>query len=214
MALDHVRHGRSRGRGEVGMSLVEALVAMALLLLVSIGVLPLFTRSMVNNAAGSEATSVANHARHRLEELGQLPFNNDTIAIADGTTEQLIDDRYFAGSIRSRGDEEWAAAGGGTGPELRNRTTRVRQFRLNNAPGTNLDQDLDGIVDTLPGLEDDDPEDGEFDDPLGFTVDLTSIHLKEISVELNNPRDDPDNPGGVGPLGAAPTYRLRTFRTF
>lgn len=202
---------RTRGRFERGMSLVEALLAMALLLLVAIGILPLFTRAMVNNAAGGEATAVANHARHRLEEFGQLPFNNLALTIEDGN-ERLTADVYYSGDDNAQGDETWAQAGSGSGAQLRDRVSRVRQFRLVDPPGA-IDDDLDGVIDGLGGLTDD-PADGEFDDPLDDTTDITTVHLKEISVELVNPRDDPANPGGGGPLGASPPYRVRTFRAF
>lgn len=198
--------------GARGMSLVEALIAMALLLLVAIGILPLFTRAMVNNAAGGEATAVANHARYRLEELGQLPFNNDALTVQNGV-EVMVADHYFSGDPNRQGDEIWAAAGSGTGAEVRDRTSRVRQFRLIDPPGA-IDADLDGVIDGLGGLADTD-EDGEFDDPQGPTLDITTVHLKETSVELVNPRDDPADPNRrAGALGAAPPYRVRSFRAF
>jgi hypothetical protein len=193
------------------MSLVEALIAMALLLLVAIGILPLFTRAMVNNAAGSEATHAANHARHRLEELGQLPINNLALEVTAGN-ELLTRDRYFSGVEMIQGDEEWDAAGAGTGFETWLRTTRVRQFRLIDPPGA-IDADLDLVVDALGGLEDGN-QDGEFDNPLGPTPDISSIHLKEISVELVSPRDDPSGAREAGVLGAAPAYRVRELKPF
>jgi type II secretory pathway pseudopilin PulG len=197
-------------RGERGMSLVEALIAMALLLLVAIGILPLFTRAMVNNAAGAESTLAANHARHRLEELGQLPITNIALEVSTGN-QLLTQDQYFSGQ-NARGDEEWDAAGAGTGFETWLRTTRVRQFRLLDPPGA-IDADLDGVVDGIGGLEDAD-EDGEFDNPLGPTTDLSSIHIREISVELVSPRDDPSGARGAGVLGAAPAYRVRELKQF
>jgi type II secretory pathway pseudopilin PulG len=196
-------------RGERGMSLVEALIAMALLLLVTIGILPLFTRAMVNNAAGSAATQAANHARHRLEELEQLPINNVGLEVAAGN-QLLIQDQYFSGAGLIQGDEEWDTAG--TGIEMWFRTTRVRQFRLVDPPGA-IDADLDLVVEAIGGLEDLD-EDGEFDNPLGPTPDISSIHVKEISVELVSPRDDPTGARGAGPLGAAPAYRVRVLKPF
>jgi len=194
---------RTRGRGERGMSLVEALIAMALLLLVAIGILPLFTRAMVNNAAGSEATAVANHARHRLEELGQLPFNNLAMTIEDGN-ERLTADVYYSGDFNAQGDETWAQAGSGSGAQLRDRVSRVRQFELVDPPGA-VDSDLDGVVDGFGGFGDED-RDGEFDDPLG-PVDPAAVDLKEISVELVSPRQG-------GPLGTSPRYRVRNLRAF
>lgn len=200
------------GRGQLGMSLVEALIAMALLLMVAIGILPLFTRAMINNAAGSEATNVANHARHRLEELGQLPFENVGITVAAGS-QLLVNDVYFTGDHNLRGDELWAAAGAGTGSRIRGRATRVRQFQLVNPPGP-IDNDLDGVVDDLGGLQDSGPVDGEFDDPLPATVVDSRVHVKEVTVELASPNEDPSTGVASGTLGSAPVYRVRTLRTF
>ena len=45
--------GRTRERG---FSVVEALVAAAIILVIASGVLPMFTRAMVNNVAGNEST--------------------------------------------------------------------------------------------------------------------------------------------------------------
>jgi type II secretory pathway pseudopilin PulG len=198
---------RSRG-GERGLSLIEALIAMALLLLVAIGILPLFTRAMVNNAAGSEATQAANHARQQLEELGQLPFNNDVLAIAAGN-QLLTEDAYFSGDQNRQGDEFFAAAGAGNGFELWDRTTRVRQFGMRGV----VDDDADNVIDGLVGLEDDN-DDGEIDSPLAAGTDVAFVHFKELSVELASPRDDPSGARGPGPLGAAPAYRVRTFKSF
>lgn len=194
-------------RGESGLSLIEALIAMALLLLLAIGILPLFTRAMVNNAAGSESTQSANHARFRIEQLGQLPFNNVAVDVAAGN-QLLVRDRYFSGDQNVQGDESWTA-GTAAGFPLWNRTTRVRQFGLR---GT-IDSDADNVIDGLVGLEDLDL-DGEFDNPLASGTDPSFIHYKELAVELASPRDDPTGARGPGPLGAQPVYRVRTFRSF
>ena len=61
--------GRARG-----FTLVEVLIAAAILLVVALGILPLFMRSIVSNMEGSDHTQVANAARARAEEFFQLPF--------------------------------------------------------------------------------------------------------------------------------------------
>lgn len=201
------RNPRSR-RGERGLSLIEALIALALLLIVAVGVLPLFIRSMANNASGSEGTQSANYARFQIEELSQLPFNNDAVAITAGN-QLLFRDDLFSGDASYQGDEAWDAVGtADRGYVLWERTTRVRQFSLNGV----LDNDADNVIDGLVGLEDDN-DDGEFDNPLAAGTDPAFVHFKELSVELASPRDDPTN-RGPGPIGAHPTYRVRTFRAF
>lgn len=195
-------------RGERGLTLIEALIALALLLLMAIGVLPLFTRAMVNNAAGSEATQVANHARFQLENIAQLPFNNVATDVTAGN-ELLVQDHWYVGDPEVQGDELWAAPGAGTGFAQWDRTTRIRQFSINAADDT----DADNIIDVLRGLADAD-DDGEFDDPLVGGTDTAFIHVKEVGVELASSRDDPTGARESGPLGASPAYRVRWLKPY
>lgn len=197
----------ARGRaGERGLSLIEALIAMALLLLVAIGILPLFTRSMVNNAAGSEATQTANHARGQLEDLAQLSFNNVALRL-DGDAQLLTRDDYFSGVLLEQGDERWEEPGDGDGVVLFQRTTRVQQFSLNGLDDT----DSDNVIDGIDGLTDGD-DDGELDNPLPDGTAAQFVHLKEVAVEVVTPRAAGGGP--AGPLGAAPTYQVRALKAF
>jgi type II secretory pathway pseudopilin PulG len=187
-----------------GLTLIEALIAMALLLLVAIGILPLFTRSILNNAAGSEATQTANNARIQLEEMTRLPFNNLSIRLAGGS--ELLMREVFSASDRDvLGDETWVDAGSVTGPVLYNRATRVRQFGLN-AP---IDANADNVLDGFEGLVDTNL-DGEFDNPLADGTDPQFVHFKEVAVEVARP----GNSASAGPLGRAPTYRVRSIKSF
>lgn len=193
-----------RVSAESGLSLIEALIAMALLLLVAIGILPLFTRSILNNAAGSEATQTANGARVQLEEVTRLPFNNVALRLAGGS-ELLTRQVYFATDRNVLGDETWVDAGSVTGQVLYNRATRVRQFGLN-AP---IDENADNIVDGFEGLVDGDGN-GEFDNPLADGTDPQFVHFKEVAVEVARPGDRASG----GPVGRAPTYRVRAIKSF
>lgn len=188
--------------GERGLSLIEALIAMALLLLIAIGILPLFTRAMINNAAGSQATQTANHARGQIEDLTQLSFNNLALRV-DAGAERLTDDAYFSGAPLGQGDEHWEAPGAGNGTVLAQRTTRVRQFSLNSLD----DSDSDGIIDKIEGLVDGD-EDGEFDNPQPSGTAVQFLHVKEVAVEVVTPR------APNSPLGTAPTYQVRTIKSY
>ncbi len=67
-----------------GFSLVEGLVALAVLMTVTIGLIPLFTQSMVNNTAGRHLTQAANFSTDTFENLLQLPINNDLLTLANG----------------------------------------------------------------------------------------------------------------------------------
>ena len=74
---------RSR-RSQAGFSLIEGLVAVALLLLIVVGVIPMFTQAMVSNAAGRHLTQVSNIATDGFETFLQMPLNNDLLVVQPG----------------------------------------------------------------------------------------------------------------------------------
>lgn len=155
--------GRARRPG-AGFSLVEAILASLILLVVALGVLPLFTRAMASNFAGAEATSLSNMTSGRAEELYQLPFDHPELTVPVGSTERLVDECWTAE------DGHWVA---GTAAEVEadskqvlwTRQTRIRQFNINDLL-TNAPTPLDGG--TPPG----------------------SVHVKEIDVEVASARTD------------------------
>jgi prepilin-type N-terminal cleavage/methylation domain-containing protein len=67
-------------RREAGLTLVEMLIAVALLGIVLLGIAPLFIASVKSNYSAYEYTSIHNLARDRLEQLMNLPFNDQQLA--------------------------------------------------------------------------------------------------------------------------------------
>ena len=67
-------------RREAGLTLIEMLIAVALLGIVLLGIAPLFISSMRFNYSAFEYTSIHNLARDRLEQLMNLPFTNQQLA--------------------------------------------------------------------------------------------------------------------------------------
>ncbi len=169
---------RFRTRGP-GFSLIEVLMAMVLLLVVIAGLLPLFSRSVLENLEGKESTVSTNHARSELETYKQLTFNNWELDIAVGDDERITDSEFTQVTPNQIGDERWVptAAAGELVPWTR--STRVRQLGLNGV----ADTDLDGVIDQLIGLEDND-FDGEFDNFLVGGTTPNAIHLKEVRVQI------------------------------
>lgn len=161
-----------------GFSLVEVLIAMGVVVIVMVGLLPLFMRSVVENIEGKESTLVGNHSRSRMESMGQLTFNNWELDIDTGT-ERTDQDFYTTGAADRRGDESWVAAvpGGEIAPWTR--STTVRQFGIRGI----VDNDLDGVIDQIIGLEDND-FDGELDNPLPAGTTPGAIHLKQLEVNI------------------------------
>lgn len=121
-----LRRPRSAG---AGFSLIEGLIATALLLTLAIGVLPLFTRSMINNEGGSDFTQITNAAKARAEELFQLPFDSPVLAVTAGT--ETVLEEYFSQNdkIWKAGTDADATADGDLA--LFRRTTTIRQFNIN-----------------------------------------------------------------------------------
>ncbi len=134
-----------------GFSLVEVLVASVILLVISLGMVPLFTRSITSNVEGFESTEVANHAKSRAEEFLQYDFNAPSLTLAVGNDAREIVD-YYADQA---GD--WVDTVPAADVALFTRTTRVRQFSFSDLTtplegGTPLDAvHLKEIMVTIQG---------------------------------------------------------------
>lgn len=123
LALRRARPGLPGGRRR-GFSLLEVLVAAVLFLMIAIGILPLFTRSIVSNAEGFDHTRVATFARARGEEFVQLPFDGPQLTLVSGT-ERVFDEYY------SQSSSDWVDGTAPVGdPGLWTRTTTIRQFNV------------------------------------------------------------------------------------
>ncbi len=146
----------TRARRERGLSLIEATIAAALLLIIAAGVLPMFTQAMVNNLAGADSSASSNGARTMTEELFQLPWDNVRLTLVAGN--ELVAEEYY-----SLADKEWKAGVEPSGdPALWTRTATVRQYSV-----LALD---DEIIDPAEALD--------------FDADPGQIHLKEIEVAV------------------------------
>lgn len=130
MEMLTTRRGRETRRSEAGFSLVEVLIATLLFMAVALGVLPLFTRSMIANQSGADATRVSQLALSHVEELMAPPF--DSPMVDPGTS-----DEYF-----SEVDGVWKLGAPPTSGDrvLWTRATRVTQHSLS-------DLDADGVLD-------------------------------------------------------------------
>jgi hypothetical protein len=112
--------------GSEGFSTIEALLAGGLLLIMALGVLPMFTQSLSNNRQGKLASDTANEARSELERIIQQSFESSELTIPDGSDE-LERTAYFSDTLRRWIPEaDWN--GGTHGMRLFTRTTTVRQY--------------------------------------------------------------------------------------
>jgi len=169
-----LRHRPAARRGEAGFSLIEALIAAAILLIIALGLLPVFSRAINDNVTGNDATQATNGSRTQLEELLQMPFNNQRMVVAAGKTETETKDFYTRAKADPGTDtyqigsdsEGWTTTTTDRGPVLWNRTTTVQQY---------------GITDL---------NDGKLDSPLDGSTQANFVHLKQIQVQVENPKKD------------------------
>jgi prepilin-type N-terminal cleavage/methylation domain-containing protein len=80
------------GRREHGLSLLEVLVAMAILAFVAFGIAGLLARSMATGASGFDDALIAAAARNTLIELQSLPFDHPKLGV--GNDLEVIDSSY------------------------------------------------------------------------------------------------------------------------
>ena len=201
--MTRTSHNRTIGhrRNQSGFSLIEVLMAMVLLVVVVAGLLPLFSRSVIQNVEGREATQSTNLGLSQTEDRRQLAFNNFQMDLTAGTQLQVMD-YWDQGNPNKLGDEQWVTTAPTTTIAPWNRTTTIQQFGI----GRPTDADLDGIADTIPGLEDTDL-DGVFDNPLAFGSPPESIHMKLIDVQIQAQKT-----WALG--GAATATTLRSMKSF
>jgi Tfp pilus assembly protein PilV len=160
---------RIRPLAQTGLSMIEALIAAALLLVIAAGILPLFSQAIVNNQSGSESSSVSNMARSQVEELYQLPFNHAQLTPVSGSELSIA-------SYYSFNDEVWKTGEApldGSDPALWERTAIVRQYSVSALE--------DNLLDSAEALE--------AGAPPG------QVHFKEIEVTANGTRTG----GPLGP---------------
>jgi prepilin-type N-terminal cleavage/methylation domain-containing protein len=177
--------GRARRRrDEAGFSLIEVLVASVILLVILLGIIPLFLRSMSNRQSGLESTAVGSYARTRAETLLELPFDHPQLTVPAGGDELEVVE-YLP-----LGDREWTTDAGAADDAAWVRTTHVRQF----GSGDLLDGDTDGDGDSL-------------DRPLPGGTNPRSIQIKEIEVAVTSNR-------AAGALQAGEELTVRVLKAF
>lgn len=145
-----------------GFTLIEALIALAILAIVLVGLLPLFAKSMTNNVEASEITEVTARARVRVEELASMPFNAEDLTVPDGETQLLLTHQW------SGVDERWyeeASFPAGQTP-VYSRVTKVRQFPVSALADGDLELETS---EALPG-----------------GTSPAMVHFKEIEVKVNS----------------------------
>ncbi len=216
--MKRLRYGkatrRRRGKGsEAGFSLIEGLIAAALLLTVAVSILPLFMRALTSNTRGARSSQLTALVNGELESINQAGLDNPAWQLAgDGNEVIELGTRYWDtghladGSNPTRlGDERWVdERSTAAGPVMWVRDLAVRKYSFADVHTT---IDVDG--ETLSTLGD--PR--LFDTPLG---DMNNAHITEFRVHLRENREtfDPDTGERSIPLGSSQRMTVGHFRTF
>lgn len=133
-----------------GLSLIEVLIAMALLSVIAIGVLPLFMRSIADRNRGWEATEVSHFAQSELESFLATPYEADALVLETGSDEKITRQVWTEGSDTKFGDplEGWVSSANATGRgQVRwTRNTYIRWYQLDDL-GTPLSGSAKSDVD-------------------------------------------------------------------
>ncbi len=204
VVLDTSRRRRHRRdpRRAGGYSLVEVMLGFVILMVALIGLMPLFTRSIQQNLEGKQSTEATGHGRTELEHLLQLDFNNWLVSVLNNDSRTLH--LYWTeADPDKRGDEHWT-------PDVPAPPTFaswemdsiVRQYGIRSV----RDDDLDGILEVIVGLEDDD-RDGVLDNPLPAGSQPAFIHLKSLDVTLQKQ-------SSAVTMGAPLRLDLQTIKAF
>lgn len=139
--------------GERGFSLLEGLIAAALLLIVTVGVLPLFTRSMLNNVRGNDSARQSFGAIDGFEHYIAEPFNSFDLTVPPGQSQVARTDFIALRNVPSAVGGPWvpdlvwrpAVAAGDQQQFQRDRT--LAQFTYDDFKDNQvLDTPLDGIT--------------------------------------------------------------------
>ena len=191
-----MRH-RSRS-ATAGFSVVEALIAAAILLIIAVGILPLFIRSMANTSTGGELSQKVNQAASREEEF--YPYNKTNPLLNWGATTSLITNNYYTLGVDRNADLGTATdrgwAGEGWVPDTSRgaiewqRTTRIRNFNITDMENAALN-DSGALPPTFPPT------------PMLGNANPDQVSFKEITVTLQS--------YGSGRMDAINSFNSMTF---
>jgi Tfp pilus assembly protein PilV len=140
--------------------MIEALIAAAILLIIALGLIPLFSRAITDNSNGNDATQATNGGRTQLEDLLGVPFANTKLAVVG--TQTLTSDSFAMGDPAQTGDAKegwWPGTPSDKGTVLWTRATRVRQYSVS-----------------------------DLTTPLAGDTAANFVQLKEVEVVMTNPK--------------------------
>ena len=183
-----------RDSGEAGFSLAEALIAAAILLIIALGMIPLFSRAMINNTLGNDYTQATSHGTVAVEEAWEQPLISSDLALTTGTSKQHVRylmDKGFNTTATPVTDLDWIFTPpvSGTDPVLWTRTTQLRQFHI--------DSLSDGELTALEAV------------PAGLGP--QSFQILEVTAQLDSGKMRAGNVGAFGGIRQTSFQYLKAF---
>ena len=173
--------------GQAGFSLVEGLIAAALLLVIAVSVLPIFMRALESNLSGGRSSQLATFVTTDIEAVSQEPVDQDAWDVGGTGTGvlELGEDFWDMGPPLPNlflGDEKWVdTEADATGPSslMWSREIEIRKYSL---------ADIRLVIGSggAAGLVTEGASPWLFDNPL--TVD-TGAQLTELRVSVKEKRD-------------------------
>jgi Tfp pilus assembly protein PilV len=174
---------------EAGFSVIEGLIAALLLLVVTLGILPLFSRSMSNNVKGNDSTRQANAAVSSFESSAKVPFNSADMMVPNGSTSLVVTETLALKKI--------ASPTGGADQTMSTRWELPASLATGDIRVMNRQRTL-----RYYSLSDFD-DNQVFDTPLDGATEARQIHLKVLDLSIQDA------------TGASPSaFRTRTVEVF
>lgn len=157
---------------EEGFSIIEGLIASLLLLVVTLGILPLFSRAMNNNIKGNDSTRQSNGAVDALETSLALPFNSGDMTMPVGSTSVVVADTLALKKI--------ASPTGGADQTISTRWELPADLGTYDVQVMNRQQTLQQYAFS------DFADDQIFEHPLDGTTEPRRVHFKVVDIALQD----------------------------
>lgn len=196
-----------------GFSLIETLIAAALLFVVAVSILPLFSRALQSNVAGGWSTMMTNFVGESLESANQMVLDHQDLDLPVGGVLDLGAQYWSSGGNSSDsnliiGDESWGDDPAGPGFVLWMRRAKVRKYSFADISIGTISSDGSNTLVPLGHPE-------LFDSPLTADdgADGYKAHLTEFRVTIQPCRGcDGNEPDAVLNLGQRMT--VSHFRAY
>ncbi len=168
-----------------GFSLLETLFAAVLLFVVSVSILPLFTRALQSNTAGGWSNIMSNFVGEDIEASNQMILDHENLDLPIGGTLDLGSQYWSSGTTdtgeanRILGDGKWQESPDGPGLVLWMRRSTVRKYSFADIGEGTISADGSSTLVTLGHPE-------LFDSPLTNDdgADGYKAHLTELRVTV------------------------------